>query len=158
MIQYLKDNEMNELPINENVTYDIPKLDTPINAVVNDKFDITSDNGFITFSKIKISPDDIIKVSFDTKNVVASRIRETFKVVQEAFPENMLIGVMDSVDIDIAKGWDIPLQPETDVHSDNNDLLCCNCGAKINSDDRPIYCSRCGQRIGWSGFRRSNKC
>ena len=118
---------------------------------MSDRYDITSDDGYMTFSKIPLNPSDIIQLSFDVNKIDREKMFETFKMVKETFPNNLIVGVMNSVNIDIAKGRDIPLQPETDVHSDNNDLLCCNCGKKINSDDRPIYCSMCGQRISWKG-------
>jgi DNA-directed RNA polymerase subunit RPC12/RpoP len=73
-------------------------------------------------------------------------------MVNEVFPDHLVVGVMNSVDIDIAKGRDVPLKAEVDVYSGNRDLLCCNCGDKIDIEDKPNYCSGCGQRIDWEGI------
>jgi hypothetical protein len=143
---------MSEFPINDNQKYDVPNEDTPINAVIEGRYDITSDNEYMTFSKIPLNPSDIIQVSFDVNKVDKDRMFETFRMVNEVFPDHLVVGVMNSADIDTAKGRDVPLKAEVDVYSGNRDLLCCNCGDKIDIEDKPNYCSGCGQRIDWEGI------
>jgi hypothetical protein len=40
---------------------------------MSDRYDITSDDGYMTFSKIPLNPSDIIQLSFDVNKVDKDR-------------------------------------------------------------------------------------